>query len=233
MYTSPGKVVGVRASDRAYATLRAQILNGESASGSLLGEVEQAAALGMSRTPVREALARLAGDGLVVAAGRNLVVAQLSADQVRELFEVRQALEEQAVRLAAGRRRAADFAALALRFGDSPGLLGRGTAGQAEYYALIDEFDAAVDAAVGNAYLVRALTGVRTHLARIRRLSRERPERLRAAAGEHQLICEAIAVGDAGLAAHATHVHLHRSLTAILAVLSTAMPQPVRGDHVA
>lgn len=223
----------MRASDRAYAAMRGQILDGELSSGALLGEVEQAAALGMSRTPVREALARLAGDGLVEATGRNLMVAQLSGDQVRELFEVRQALEEQAVRLAAKRGRAGDFAELAGRFGDSPDLLAQGVAGRADYYALIDDFDAAVDAAVGNTYLVRALTGVRTHLARIRRLTREHPERLRAAAGEHQLICEAIAAGDAGLAAHATHVHLHRSLTAILAVLVADPAVPFRNPRVA
>lgn len=223
----------MRASDRAYTALRARILDGELTSGSPLGEVEQAAALGMSRTPVREALARLAADGLVVAIGRNLTVARLSAEQVRELFEVRQALEEQAVRLAATRGRAADFAELARRFGDAPELLTRGSVGQDDYYTLIDEFDAAVDAAVGNSYLVRALTGVRTHLARIRRITRERPERLRAAAGEHQLICQAIAARDAGLAAHATHVHLHRSLTTILSVLAAEAPESVRGDRVA
>ena len=223
----------MRASDRAYAGLRTRILDGELMSGSLLGEVEQAATLGMSRTPVREALGRLVADGLVVAVGRNLRVAQLSAAQVRELFEVRQALEEQAVRLAASRGTAEGFRSLAVRFGAAPDLLRQGQAGLAEYYALIDEFDAAVDAAVDNAYLVRALVGVRTHLARIRRLTREHPDRLRAAAAEHQLICAAIADGDAGLAAHATHVHLHRSLTLILTVLDPGSPMPVHGESVA
>ena len=57
---------------------------------------------------------------------------------------------------------------------------------------------------------------MRTHLARIRRLSHDDPDRLIAAAAEHLLISEAIRDGDAELARHATHVHLHRSLTHIL-----------------
>jgi DNA-binding GntR family transcriptional regulator len=58
---------------------------------------------------------------------------------------------------------------------------------------------------------------VQLHSARIRRLSRHNLERLRAAAREHLLIGEAILARDAELAAHATHVHLHLSLTNALA----------------
>jgi DNA-binding GntR family transcriptional regulator len=210
----------MRASDRAYRALRSEILDGDVVPGTVLGEVEQATRLGVSRTPLREALTRLESDGLVAASGRTLVVTEVSVDGIRELFELRQALEEQAARLAAARRNPAVFTALAQRFATAPRLVDQGDAG--EYYALIDEFDTAVDVAVDNDYLVSALRTVRTHLARIRRLARHNPDRLRAAATEHQLIAEAIAAGDSGLAAHATHVHLHRSLTAILGALGAA-----------
>ena len=210
----------LRAGDRAYRTLRAGILDDVLVSGAVLGEVEQAEFLGMSRTPVREALARLVADGLVVPAGRNLVVAPLSVAGVRELYELRQALEEQSVRLAAVRGRPAVFQALANQFGRADGLLALGDEGSTAYYQLIGDFDDAVDVAVANDYLRNALTAARIHLARIRRLTRHRPDRLRAAAFEHQLICEAIAAGDGSLAAHATHVHLHQSLAAILLVLA-------------
>ena len=213
----------MRASDRAYTALRIEILDGAVVPGTVLGEVEQAARLGVSRTPLREALARLEADGLVAASGRTMVVTEISVDGIRELFELRQALEEQAARLAAVRRPTAVFESLAQRFATAPALVDQGEDGAEEYYALIDEFDAAVDAAVDNDYLVGALGAVRTHLARIRRLARHNPDRLRAAATEHQLIAEAIAAGDSGLAAHATHVHLHRSLTAILGVLGVTV----------
>src|SRR5699024_12715824 len=55
---------GVRASDRAYLTLREEIIEGALAPGSVLGDVEQSARLGLSRTPRREALGRLVADGL-------------------------------------------------------------------------------------------------------------------------------------------------------------------------
>ncbi len=87
------------------------------------------------------------------------------------------------------------------------------------YYALIARFDDALDAAVANDYLTAALKTVRTHLVRVRRLARDNPARLAASVAEHRLIASAVAAGDAELAAHATHVHLHNALVAILASL--------------
>ena len=80
---------------RAYDELKAAILGGKLAPGSSLAEVELATALGISRTPVREALGRLRTNGLVEAlpSGGN-VVRSLSASEVRELFLVRDALEQ-------------------------------------------------------------------------------------------------------------------------------------------
>lgn len=63
---------------------------------------------------------------------------------------------------------------------------------------------------------------VRTHLVRVRRFARHDPERLVAAAGEHALVAEVIAAGDADLAAHAMHVHLHRSREHSLAAVRQA-----------
>lgn len=207
----------MRARDRAYAQLREDILDGLLAPGAVLAEVEQGLRLGMSRTPVREALARLVADGLVEPlAGRGLVVSALSAAGVRELYELREALERQAVRLAATRGEPAAFTALAVRFADAPALLGAGEDGLRRYYDLVGDFDAALDAAVANSYLVQALAGVRLHLARVRRLARHDRERLVEAAGEHRLIAEAVAAGDAALAASAVRVHLHHSRTRFL-----------------
>lgn len=213
----------MRASERAYARLRADVLDGVLAPGTVLAEVEQSVRLGVSRTPVREAFARLLTDGLVAPLpGRGLVVTELSAVGVDELYEVREALEEQAVRLAARRGDPAVFAALAGRFGDAPSLVEAGEDGLRRYYDLVEEFDAALDTAVANAHLVAALATVRTHLVRVRRLARHDPVRLRHAAEEHQLVAEAIAAGDGGLAAHAMHVHLHRSRRQFLAAVTAA-----------
>lgn len=210
------------ASDEAYRRLREEILTGRLAPGTALSEVEVAERLGVSRTPLRAALARLALEGLVDSTRRTAVVSRVSDDSIVELFELREALETHAARLAARRRDPAAFAALADRFAAAPDLLARD--GVDAYYALVAEFDAALDAALDNAAFRGALDGVRLHLARARRLATDNPERLARSAEEHRLICAAIRDGDSTLAASATTVHLKASLQTILATLAA------RGD---
>ena len=219
------EVMRMRASDRAYATLLDEIQSGNLRPGAVLGEVEQAARLGVSRTPLREALGRLAADGLVAQQSpRVTVVTAIDADDIREIFEVRRALEESAARLAAERgdadafaELARDFAQVDLDHGEAVGADGRDA-----YYALIERFDLALDGAVANDYLTAALRTVRTHLVRVRRLARDNPARLAASVAEHRLIAAAIGARDADLAAHATHVHLHNALHSILESLGAS-----------
>jgi len=207
----------VRASDRAYAVLLDEIQSGVLPAGAVLAEVEQAERLGVSRTPLREALRRLAADGLAVQQSpRVTVVAALDAGDIRSLFEIRRALEETAARLAALRGDAVAFAALAEEFSHVDLM---GDEGRDAYYALIARLDAQVDASHGNDYLTSALRTVRTHLVRVRRMARDKPERLAASAAEHLLIARSLASRDADLAAHATHVHLHNALDSILGSL--------------
>jgi DNA-binding GntR family transcriptional regulator len=222
----------LRASDHAYAVLRGEIVDWALAPGSVLAEVEQSARLGISRTPIREALARLVSDGLVEPQrGRGLVVASISSANVVELFELREALERKAASLAAMRRGASAFTQLQDDLREVAVLLADADPTRSAYYDLVARFDDAVDEAIDNPYLVAALDGVRTHLARIRRLGRDNPQRLMDAAKEHLLIVDAIVAGDPQLAADATHVHLHRSLANILGSLESADPdQPLRQE---
>lgn len=214
----------MRASERAYATLLAEIQSGRLAPGTVVGEVEQADRLGVSRTPMREAISRLVADGLVrQQSARVLIVAGFNADDIRDLFEARRALEESAARAAARRGDPAVFTALAADF--KAAHPESGIAGTDAYYALIARFDTELDAAAGNAYLTQALRTVRTHLVRARSLARDNRERLSASVREHALIASAIAAGNQELAAHATHVHLHNALDAILQSISTPVSE--------
>lgn len=216
MTDAPARYAGVRA----YETLLGEIQDGALRPGTVLGEVEQATRLGVSRTPLREALRRLAADGLVEQASpRVTVVTGIEPSDIRALFAVRRALEETAARLAAQADDRAVFEALAADFAATQTAGGPASDADA-YYALIARFDAELDAAVDNDYLTSALRTVRTHLVRVRRLARDKPERLAASVSEHRLIARAIAAGDVDLAAHATHVHLHNALTSILDSLS-------------
>lgn len=206
----------MRASDRAYRTLLEEIQHGVLAPGAVLAEVEQATRLGVSRTPLREAISRLTTEGLVVQQSpRVTVVSPIDAEEISKLFDVRYALEATAARIAAQQPARQEFAELAEEFTSvTPAEDADG------YYELIAQFDELIDGATANKYLTAALRTIRTHLVRVRRLARDKPERLVSSASEHHLIARAIADGDGELAAHATHVHLHNALTSIFASLN-------------
>ena len=84
-------------SDRAYTTLRAHLMSGRFSSGQMLQEEGLAAQLGVSRTPVREALARLASEGLLESSGRSFVLPALSRADIEDIYELRLMLEPTAV----------------------------------------------------------------------------------------------------------------------------------------
>jgi DNA-binding GntR family transcriptional regulator len=203
----------MRASDRAYLALRDDIVEWRLPPGTVLGEVEQAERLGVSRTPLREALGRLTAEGLAAPhSGRGVVVTAISLDHAAELFELRSALECQAASLAARRGKPEQFRKLQREFASAATLLVGDDPDRHGYYELVARLDAAIDEAAANTYLSQALKNLRVHLVRIRRLAKDNPGRLLAAATEHGNIAGAISEGDGQLAAAATLLHLHNSL---------------------
>ncbi len=97
--------------ERVYLHLRQEILELRIAPGTLLMEVPLAETLGVSRGPLREALGRLASEGLVtITPRRGAVVTSLTKSDFLDAYQVREALEALAVRLAVPRLSAADFA---------------------------------------------------------------------------------------------------------------------------
>ncbi|HSD42795.1 MAG TPA: GntR family transcriptional regulator [Burkholderiales bacterium] len=87
--------------DRVYQTLRQLLREGRMGAGEPLRELPLAAQLGVSRTPIREALARLASEGLVAVEGRSYVSGGVSSDDVDDIYELRLLLEPAAIRQAA------------------------------------------------------------------------------------------------------------------------------------
>ncbi|ABM07158.1 GntR family transcriptional regulator [Paenarthrobacter aurescens] len=208
----------MRASDRAYSALREDIIEWRLRPGTVLAEVEQSERLGVSRTPVREALSRLTAEGLTTAAGgRGVVVTDISLDSIDELFELRETLEVRAAALAAQRGEPGIFAELHAQLVLAPELLSDNDPARHEYYALVGRLDDAIDSAISNTYLANAMRSLRVHLVRVRRLAADDAARLHAAAAEHAAIAEAIAAGNPRLAEAATTLHLHRSLTHVKA----------------
>jgi DNA-binding GntR family transcriptional regulator len=93
-----------RASDHAYAAIRAMILSGQLAPGAQLSEEALADACGVSRTPVRDALRRLEGEMFIRRSeSQRSFVAEWSLDDLEDAFELRAMLEGHAARRAASR----------------------------------------------------------------------------------------------------------------------------------
>jgi len=102
-----------QASKNATSMLRDMILGGSLVAGSKLGEAELASRLEVSRTPVREALSRLAAEGLVeIVPNRGARVARWSDEDLEQIFELRLQLEPYAVGLAVPRLSDSDLAEL-------------------------------------------------------------------------------------------------------------------------
>jgi DNA-binding GntR family transcriptional regulator len=231
----------MRQSERVYDTVRNDILEWRLRPGTVLGEVELSKRLDVSRTPIREALRRLAQDNLVrISPGRGAIVTEISMNSVAQLFQMREALETYAARLAARHGDLATFEAIRDDMAKACNDLAdeRPPAdAYAGYAKLIERFDTAIDTATDNTYLQEALGNLHAHLTRLRHLARRNPARMRRAAEEHLAICTAICERDERLAAENTAVHIHNSLQAILmafiedvtgSTLMSAGPDPSR-----
>src|SRR5436305_2439940 len=110
----PAPVENLTIWQRVYDHLRAEILAGRLEPGTELIEVALAEQLGVSRGPLREAIGRLAAEGLVtVSPRRGAVVRSLSKEEFLELYQVREALERMAMQLAVPRLTDEQFEGLA------------------------------------------------------------------------------------------------------------------------
>lgn len=139
--------------DLAYERIRSLVLNGDIPPGARLGQVELAERFGISRTPVREALRRLAGEGLVdFHSQRGFRVADLGLDAVMRRLEVRAIVEPGIAGLAAERRTERDIE----RLHDSISREQRARSSVAAHDASRD-FHVALARATHNEELVRVL----------------------------------------------------------------------------
>ena len=146
---------------RVYEDLRAAIIGGEYAPGERLRAEALAARFGTSRTPVREALVLLEGDGLVeLEPRRGAVVRAFDADDLVDLYEVRAVLEARAASLAAGRVADDDLAALEAACRRAEALTGADAATVDGLIAANEDFHRVIIDATGSPRLIAALRTV-------------------------------------------------------------------------
>jgi DNA-binding GntR family transcriptional regulator len=198
---------------RAYGELKAAILGGKFPPGSALAEVELAQALGISRTPVREALGRLRTDGLVEAVpGGGNVVRTLREGEVRELFLLRESLEQLAVK---------EWIANADRSGldELERLLDEQRAakrkGSVEAFLDADErFHIAISRQAGLSQTAEVLTSLRERMRQAGLGAIAHPDRLAHVLDEHTAIFNALKGADADRAGRSLQRHLTATRTA-------------------
>lgn len=206
--------------DSVYQQILEAILSGALASGTELSEVTLAAELGVSRTPVHEALLRLTADGLVEhLPNRCDRVMRFTDDDIRAIYDMRNVLECAAVERAAGRMDADELADL---MAEADALAAAPNSRTWATRAL--DFDirlhAAFAAASGNERLRAEIVKYRHLVRAFCRLSGT-VANLRQAAQEHQVILKALKARDAAAARRAMAAHVEARLQAVLEAKST------------
>lgn len=188
----------------AYTLILDLIDRGEIAPGARLVETELADRLGVSRTPVREALQRLEAQDVVARDGRSLRVATLDHDQLGELYEVRGVVEGLAARLAARHAAPEEIQVLQQMVEDDRALIGDATA-----LALANRrFHRQLHRASHNRYLSQMLQGMRRTMALMSSTTLGTIERGAETVDEHNAIVEAIAARNESAAQAAAELHI-------------------------
>ena len=203
--------------DQAYQGILRRIQTGELRQGDRLTEDRIAEGLGMSRTPVREALNRLVSRGLVeVSLGRTLAIRRLERAQVIELYEMRQILEGAAARLAAKHASKAEIYSLKNLLERTRPENGKIALSPDAMARLNTEFHDGILQASHNRYLQDQSEQLRESLWLLAGTTFSVKGRSKAAYGEHALILQAIAAGDESVAEEVARQHIERSLEARL-----------------
>lgn len=149
---TPGAGGAVRLADDVYRTLRGDILMGRLRPRDHLVEVDLAVRLKVSRTPIRESLQRLAADGLIVSHRRRWIVYEHTLDEIKDIYEVRMALEGYAARLACQRATAEQVQALQDFFEQRPREPRRGNSWFVDFNTAFHQL---ITEAANNAYFQR------------------------------------------------------------------------------
>jgi len=201
--------------DAAYEAIKADILAGDLLPGSAISEAERAEALQTSRTPIREALQALAQEGLVeVFPKRGTFVARLSARDVRESFELREAVETACARLAAERRTDEDLEQMRAAVIDPPA-----RPVDDGHYSRLADFHHVIVLAAQNRYLAQAFEDTASRIDLASRLASQ-VDTHQEAGSTHLAVYEAIVRGDGEAAAEAMRRHLRGHAEALLKHLS-------------
>jgi DNA-binding GntR family transcriptional regulator len=193
--------------ETAYRSLKEKIVTLALPPASLLSEAQLMAELGLGRTPIREALQRLALDNLVVILPRRgTIVADLNTHDLQKIFEVRLELEPFCCRLAAARATTRQIEEMEALFITTDEIIRTG-----DNYQLIRLDHRAhllLAEAAHNEFLEETLDRLYSHVLRLWYVSLHRVARMREAIEEHRQIVAAVKAGDGERAAAIMRQHI-------------------------
>lgn len=206
---------------QALEKLRKAIIGGDLAPGARLVERKLCDVLDVSRTVVREILRQLEAEGWVVNPPyKGPTVATVSADETRQIYEIRGALEGLAARLCATRAGAEHIK----RLEDAVSAMARAaTEGDVERHIQeIEAFYEALTEGAGHSIMQAYLASHRSRVARLRSMSLSRPQRAEKSVAEKRRLVEAIKARDSATAERLAEEHVRNSQEAALKAPHTA-----------
>jgi DNA-binding GntR family transcriptional regulator len=209
--------------DRVYEQLKAMSVSYELKPGERLNEGELAKRLGVSRTPLREALNRLNTEGFLrFAPGRGFFCRELDAHEIFDLYELRKSIEVAAVRFALKRAKDDGIDAL-LAFLDATGP-DPGERTSVELVALDETFHERLMAMSNNAEMLRVLRNVNARIRFVRWIDMDRINRTTTQA-EHRAVLQALRTRDEATCAEILEKHIDRRLDTITAAIKEGYAQ--------
>ncbi|NDP43982.1 MAG: GntR family transcriptional regulator [Aromatoleum sp.] len=194
------------------------IIEGTLAPGARIHEGQLGVTLGVSRTPLREALKFLASEGLVdLVASRGAVVRSFTPKDVRDMLDVLATLEAFAGRLAC--REATDGEIAEVR-----GLHDRmkeryAVRDRLEYFKLNQQIHSAIQRLSGNAALEAAHASIQSRLKRIRYIGNQEPQKWQDAMDEHETMIRSLEARDGEALAQVLTLHMERTWDRVKATL--------------
>jgi DNA-binding GntR family transcriptional regulator len=200
--------------DEVLERLRDLIIEGRLAPGTRINEVQVGALLGVSRTPLREAIKTLAREGLVVnLPSRGAVVRRFSVSDVVQILEVLKAMEQLAARLVCAHADDAAIAHINELHRRMMGLYKRRK--RLEYFKLNQAIHTAIVQASGNAALAETHQLLQARIRRVRYIGNEGPVKWAGAVAEHEEMIEALAERDGERLAAVMGKHLDQTLVRV------------------
>lgn len=206
----------VSLADRVYDQLEYNILSGAYTQGEIISETRLSEELGVSRTPIREAMSRLSHEKLIKESTMGTVVVGVTEKDVKDLFEVKRRIEVMATRRAAENISEEGLKAL------------QDNVDQQEFYAqkgdavkvrdLDTEFHDIIYRECGSLTFETILTPIHHKMMKFRRLSLEKSRRIMASVKEHRALYDAIAEKDGDKIDTIVLMHIDHAYNSIMEV---------------